>query len=308
MNLVLSFLLPELIADIPTWYIAGFVSLIGAFVGSFLNVVIHRVPQDETEERDVVFKPSHCPVCKAAIKPYDNIPVISYLLLGGRCRSCKTRISPRYVAVEVITGVLWLLVFLHHLGARGGVSWLLACDIALVTALVALIFIDSEHQILPDVITYPCLIFALLARIALPLWLGPGAFEDLSWFTANGFFGSLPLVGKSLAGGVLGALAGGGSLWLMGWLWEKLRGVEAMGLGDVKMMLGVGAYLGFRMTLVTLFLAALSGSVIGIALMIKNGERNLQMKLPFGIFLGLGAILCILAGPPLLDWYLSNFR
>ncbi len=307
MNLVLSLLLPEPLAGVPLPFAAAIVGLFGTFVGSFLNVVIHRVPQEEGE-RDIVFKPSHCPVCKAAIKPYDNIPILSYLILGGRCRNCKTRISPRYVAVEAITGVLWLLVFLHHVNSANGLTWVFPCDIALATALVALIFIDSEHMILPDVITFPIMFFALATRLVLPYLVGPGAFEDLTWFTAQGLLSDWPLVGKSLLGAVLGALAGGGTLWLIGKLWEKLRGVEAMGLGDVKMMLGVGAYLGWRMMLVTLFLSAITGSVVGVGLMLARGERNLQMRLPFGIFLGLGTIISLLVGPPLLDWYLSSFR
>ena len=106
MSLALSLFLPEPLADLPVTLLGAFVGVLGMFIGSFLNVVIHRVPQEDEGERDVVFKPSHCPVCKAAIKPYDNIPILSYVILGGRCRNCKTRISPRYVAVEALTGVL----------------------------------------------------------------------------------------------------------------------------------------------------------------------------------------------------------
>lgn len=300
--------MPEPLAGAPLPVLGAFIAFLGTFVGSFLNVVIHRVPLEDSAERDVVFKPSHCPTCRAEIKPYDNIPILSYLILGGKCRNCKIRISPRYVAVEAITGVLWLLVFLHHINAWGDLNWMFPCDIILVTALVALIFIDAENMILPDVITFPLMFFAVAARIALPLLYGPGAFEDISWFAYQGLLKGWPPVAVSLLAALLGALAGGGSLWLLGKLWEKLRGVEAMGLGDVKLMFGVGAYLGWRMTLVTLFLSAISGSLIGIFLMLKRGERDLQMMLPFGIFLGLGAILSLLVGPPLLDWYLAGFR
>ena len=175
------------------------------------------------------------------------------------------------------------------------------------TALVPLIFIDAEHQILPDVITYPGIAFALIARVALPYLVGTQSFDDLAWFTQHNTFPGWPPVAVSLAGAALGALAGGGTLWLMGFLWEKLRGVEAMGLGDVKLMIGVGAYLGWRMTLLTLFLSALTGSVIGIAQMLKNGEKDLQKMLPYGIYLGLATIISLLAGLPLLNWYLSTF-
>jgi leader peptidase (prepilin peptidase)/N-methyltransferase len=308
MNLALSLLLSEPLADVPLLLVAVLVGVMGTFVGSFLNVVIHRVPQEDREDRDIVFKPSHCPVCLATIKPYDNIPLVSYALLGGRCRSCRTRISPRYAVVEALTGLLWLLVFWHHLSSRGALTWVFPFDIILVTALVALIFIDAEHMILPNAITYPGMIFALLARLALPFLVGVSAFEDVAWLSSLSAFRGWPPVALSLFGAVLGGLAGGGSLWFLGWLWKTLRGVEAMGLGDVKMMLAVGAYLGWRMTLVTLFLSAITGSLIGLALMFKRGERNMQMLLPFGIFLGLGSIISLLTGPPLLHWYLSSFR
>ena len=307
MNLTLSLLLPELFADLPLTLLGACALLLGTFVGSFLNVVIHRVPQEEGE-RDIVFKPSHCPNCKAAIKPYDNIPIISYLILGGRCRNCKVGISPRYVAVEAITGLLWLLLLLHNATSPMGLTWVFLSDIALATALVALIFIDSEHMILPDVITFPIMLFALGMRIILPLVVGSGAFDDLLWLNSAGLLNTWPLLGKSLLCAVIGALAGGGTLWLLNQAWIMLRGYEGMGLGDVKMMLGVGAYLGWRMVLVTLFLSAITGSVIGIALMLYRGERNLQFALPYGIFLGFASIICLLTGPTLLEWYLSSFR
>jgi leader peptidase (prepilin peptidase)/N-methyltransferase len=111
----------------------------------------------------------------------------------------------------------------------------------------------------------------------------------------------------SLAGGGLGALAGGGSLWLMGWTWERLRGIEAMGLGDVKMMFMVGAYLGWRLTVLTIFLAVLSGSLTGVLLMLRRGERNMKMLLPFGIFLGIGSIIALLVGARIVNWYAGQF-
>lgn len=305
MNLVLSLLLPETIADMPLWAVGISVFVLGTLVGSFLNVVIHRLPQEEPQDRDVVSQPSHCPHCDTPLKPYDNIPLLSYLALGGKCRSCRVPISPRYPAVEALTGALWLALFLHH--ANAGLSWALAADVILATALVPLIFIDAEHQILPDVITYPLIIFAFLARLALPYLVGVTAFDDLAWFTQRATFAGWPPVAVSLVGAVLGALAGGGLLWLLGAAWEKLKGIEAMGFGDVKLMLGVGAYLGWRMTLLTIFLSALTGSVIGILLMLKRGERDLQQMLPYGIYLGLATIISLLAGLPLLNWYLSTF-
>ena len=125
---------------------------------------------------------------------------------------------------------------------------------------------------------------------------------------AQGALANMPIFVTSLTGALIGALVGGGSLWLMGWTWEKLRGIEAMGLGDVKMMFMVGAYLGWRLTILTIFVGVFSGSIIGILLMVRSGQRNMQMLLPFGVFLGLGAIAALLFGAPLVEWYAGQFR
>ncbi|MCA1614436.1 MAG: prepilin peptidase [Acidobacteria bacterium] len=268
-----------------------FVTALGAMIGSFLNVVIHRVPREES----IVFPNSRCPSCGTAIRPYDNVPVLSWVALRGRCRSCRSPIAARYPAVEALTAALFALVLL-----RDGVSVALLPDLVFVAALVALIFIDAEHMILPDVITLPGFGLALVARVLLP------NLDGLS-FLAAGTLAGWPDWAVSLAGALLGALAGGGTLWLLGWLWERLRGVEAMGLGDVKMMFMVGAYLGWPLTVLTLFLAVVSGSVAGIALMLWRRDRDMQMLLPFGIFLGTGAVIALLAGRPIVDWYVGNF-
>jgi leader peptidase (prepilin peptidase)/N-methyltransferase len=210
------------------------------------------------------------------------------------------RISPRYPAVEALTAVLFAAVTWHD-----GLSYALAFDLAFVAAMMALIFIDAEHMILPNVITYPGVLFALLTRLLLPYLVSPAHFDDLPQLLAA--FPKLPLWAVSLIGSAIGALIGGGSLWLMGFLWEKLRGIEAMGFGDVKMMLMVGAFLGWRLTLLTIMMGALSGSIAGIAVMIKRG-RNLQMMLPFGIFLGIGSIISLLFGARIIAWYASQFQ
>src|SRR2546430_12910393 len=149
-------------------------------------------------------------------------------------------------------------------------------------------------MILPNAITYPGIFFALVARLLVPYLAGPAHFDDLPQLLST--FPTLPLWLVSLIGAVIGALAGGGSLWMMGFLWEKLRGVEAMGFGDVKMMLMVGAYLGWRLTILTILIGALSGSLAGVSLMLRRGSRDLQMMLPFGIFLGIGSIASLLIG------------
>jgi leader peptidase (prepilin peptidase) / N-methyltransferase len=277
------------------YVIAG---VFGACIGSFLNVVIHRVPLEES----IVFPNSRCPSCGAVIAFYDNVPVLSWALLGAKCRGCKERISFRYPAVELLTALLWVAVAMHD-----GLSVALPFDLVFVSALMALIFIDAEHMILPNVITYPGIVFAVVARVAIPLLSRSLHFDDLPSLS-NGAFAGLPVWVTSLAGAALGALIGGGTLWLMGWTWEKLRGVEAMGLGDVKMMFMVGAYLGWRLTILTIFVGVLTGSIIGIALMARQRERNMQMLLPFGIFLGIGAIFSLLFGVHLVEWYAGQFR
>jgi leader peptidase (prepilin peptidase)/N-methyltransferase len=268
-----------------------FIATLGALIGSFLNVVIHRVPREES----IVFPNSRCPSCGTAIKAYDNVPILSFLVLRGRCRACGTSISARYPAIEALTALLFALVFLHD-----GLTLALPFDLIFVAALVALIFIDAEHMILPDVITLPGLVFALLVRALVP------NLDGLA-FLSEGLLAGWPVWLISLAGALFGAAIGGGSLWLMGWLWERARGVEAMGLGDVKMMFMVGAYLGWPLTIVTIFLGVVGGAVIGVGLMLWRRERDMQMLLPFGIFLGIGAIASLLAGQQLIRWYVGHF-
>ncbi len=282
--------LPEIVGYI-------FVFAFGAIVGSFLNVVIHRVPNEES----IVFPNSACPKCKTPIKAYDNIPVLSWLILGGKCRSCKEKISPRYPAVEFLTAVLYVLVYWQI-----GFNPYLAVSLIFVTAIVALIFIDAEHMILPNVITYPLLVFALLVRLLFPLLLSAEFFTDLNYAPLT-LLENYPVWLVSLIGAVLGGLVGGGFLWLVGAIWKLLRGVDAMGLGDVKMMFAVGALLGWRLTLLSIFLGAFSGAIIGIFVIYRQKEKDLQTQIPFGIFLGIGSILSLLFGEQLIRWYLETF-
>lgn len=277
---------------LPILFVLAFVTVAGACIGSFLNVVIHRVPREES----IVFPNSRCPACGTNIKPYDNLPVVSWLILRGRCRACRAPISARYPAVEALTAALFALTFL----ARPAVSLSLLFDLAFVASIVALVFIDAEHMILPNAITYPGLLLALVARALVPNLDGVGFVTDPS--------GGFPVWALSLVGAALGAAVGGGSLWLVGWLWQRARGVEAMGLGDVKMLLMVGAYLGWPLTVLTIFLGVVTGSLAGVALMLKRGERDMQMLLPFGIFLGVGALVSLLFGGSIISWYLSKFQ
>jgi leader peptidase (prepilin peptidase)/N-methyltransferase len=292
-----------------------FVSIIGALIGSFLNVVIHRVPHGES----IVFPNSRCPACETPIRPYDNIPILSFLILRGRCRACGVSISRRYPAIEALTAILFGLVFLHD-----GLTLALPFDLVFVAALVSLIFIDAEHKLLPDVITLPGFAFALVARVLVPNVYGLA-------FLSEGLLAGWPVWAVSIAGALFGAAVGGGSLWLMGWVWERIFRVEAMGLGDVKMMFAVGAFLGWPLTILTIFLAVTTASLIGIvetlshawrdthrwkrrlnssarmALFRRRTRRGLKSEIPFGVFLGFGSITSLLIGYHIINWYLGHF-
>lgn len=282
--------MPEIIG-----YIFTFV--FGALVGSFLNVVIHRVPN----EQSIVFPNSACPKCKNPIKPYDNLPILSWLFLGGKCRNCKEKISARYPAVELLTALLFVLTFWAI-----GFNAFLPVALIFVAVMISLIFIDAEHMILPNVINFPLLGFALLVRIIYPLLFGAEYFADLRHAPLSAMQ-NLPVWLVSLIGAVLGGLVGGGFLWLIGEIWKRLRGVDAMGLGDVKMMFAVGALLGWRLTLLTLFLGAFSGAIIGVFVVSRQKEKDMQTQIPFGIFLGIGSIAALLFGEQIIGWYLRTF-
>jgi leader peptidase (prepilin peptidase)/N-methyltransferase len=282
--------LPEIVAFV-------FVFLFGAIVGSFLNVVIHRVPR----ELSIVFPSSACPKCANAIKPYDNFPILSWLILRGKCRNCAEPISPRYPAVELLTALLFLLVYWQI-----GFTPFLPLALYFTASMISLVFIDAEHMILPDLINFPLLLIAVAARIVFPIAFGGTYFTDLNYAPLSGLEG-YPTWLLSLAGAGLGALVGGGFLWLIGVIWEKLRGVEAMGFGDVKMMLAVGAFLGWRLTFLTMFVGAFSGALIGIGLIARDRNKDMQTQIPFGIFLGIGAFVSLLFGDQIINWYLRTF-
>jgi leader peptidase (prepilin peptidase)/N-methyltransferase len=265
--------------------------IFGLIIGSFLNVVIYRLPLRES----VVFPGSHCPACNASIKAYDNIPVFSYLALGGKCRSCRVRISPIYPAVELLVGLLYISLYL-----KDGLSLILLADIVFVSLIVPLVFIDLHHKILPNAVTYPGFPLMVLLRL-----LTPDSEIVRSKLWAAGLVGS-PDWAVALTGSALGAAVGGGSLWLIREAYFRLRNVEGMGLGDVKMMLMVGAYLGWPLTLLTIFIASLLGSVIGIMVIWLKGG-TMKMEIPFGVFLGPSSIIALFFGQRLIEWYLSLY-
>lgn len=287
----------ESVFGIPEIFGYIFVFIFGAVIGSFLNVVIHRVPR----EQSIVFPNSACPKCDSAIKPYDNLPIISWLMLRGKCRKCGEPIAWRYPAVEALTGMIFMVVY-----AQLGLSVLLPVGFIFAAVMISLVFIDAEHMILPNVITYPLLVVALLVRIILPLFVAGNIFPDMAHWPATLFPGSTSWF-VSLVGAVAGALVGGGSLWLVGEIWKRFRGVDAMGLGDVKMMFGVGALLGWRLAVLTIFLGAFTGAAAGIFMISRQKAKDMQTQIPFGIFLGTGALIAFLFGEKLINWYLSYF-
>ncbi len=255
-----------------------FAFALGAIVGSFLNVVIHRYPREES----IVFPGSHCPHCNAPIGWYDNIPIVSYLVLRARCRRCGMPISARYPLVELANALFYLALFMHTGATIGFV--LLA---AIVSMTVALIFVDAEIQILPDVIDLPGIVIGIAIGA---LALG-GSYTTLT-------------VSSSLLDAILGALFGASVLVAIIGIYWLVRRVEGMGQGDVKMLAMIGATLGWRAIPVVLLLASVSGAIVGVPLALRSG-RGMQLPLPFGVFLGIAALAVLFFGPTLSSWYLS---
>jgi leader peptidase (prepilin peptidase)/N-methyltransferase len=291
--------------SISAYLIGAFVFLFGLIIGSFLNVVIYRVPKRES----IVFPGSHCPACDATIKPYDNVPVFSYVILGGKCRNCGVSISPIYPAVELLVAALYFLAFMKvgaqfhvyqteydHLPMR---FWLaLAGDILFISFIVPLVFIDFRYKLLPNAITYPGTLILLVMRLLAPdPWLLARTSKEFG-------LSAKPEWLVALAGSAMGALVGGGILWLVREAYYRLRRVEGMGPGDIKMMAMVGVYLGWHLTLLTIFMGSLLGSIIGIMLIARR-RGSMKTELPFGVFLGPAAVIALFTGQALITWYLG---
>src|SRR5262245_34733233 len=251
-------------------------AVFGLMVGSFLNVCIGRIPAGES----IVSPGSRCPSCRKPIAWYDNVPVLSYLLLGGRCRSCKTRISVRYPIVEIVTAVAFVLQGLALGDALPDQVPLLAARLLFTALLITLFGTDLDTMRLPDVLTIP----GIVAGLLLSIWLPPG-----------------------LVSSVIGAALGAAIPYAIRWIWFRMKGVDAMGLGDVKMLAMIGAFLGWQQVLVVLFLASLAGAVIGVALSALKG-RSLASRLPFGTFLALGAYAASVWGGAIVSWYVGLYR
>ncbi len=274
--------------------IAAFCFVFGLVIGSFLNVCIRRLPQG----RSIVRPGSHCPACGAAIAFYDNIPLLSYLLLRGRCRNCGARISPLYPAVELAAGILFLLGYWFY-----GLSWLLVKNLLFFSLLLVLIFTDLLERTLPDGIT----LGGALAGIAVSFLAPPGD-GTARWLSDRLFAFPPPAAATHLVDSLLGAGVSAAVLWLVGAVYARVRGRQGLGFGDVKMMLLIGAFLGLKRTLLTILVGSLLGSVVGI-LFIRLARKDLKnYELPFGSFLGVAAMLVTFYGTAILDWYQSLLR
>ena len=246
-------------------------ALFGLVIGSFLNVCIYRLPRGES----VAWPASRCTSCKRSLAWYENVPVVSWAVLGGRCRTCKARVSAVYPVIELSTGILFAAAYSWYGPTPLGiVRTLFGC------ALVVLFVIDLQHRILPNVITVP----GTLIGLVLSLFLPPG------WVSS-----------------LIGVAVGGGMLFGIAETYYRIRGIQGLGMGDVKMLAMIGAFLGWQLALVTLILASFGGALLGVALIVTK-RGGMQAALPFGTFLAVAAAIAAVAGDRLVTWYLSYYQ
>ena len=249
---------------------AAYVTLLGLMLGSFMNVCIYRLPRGLSPVRPR----SGCPNCGHMLAWYENVPVVSYLVLRGRCRKCRVAISPMYPIIEAITGAAFLAAYLWY-----GPSALLIVRLAFAWAMIALFVIDYQHQILPNVITIPGIVIGILSNIL----AGPG------WIAS-----------------IIGAAVGAGSLYAIAEIYYRVRHEEGLGMGDVKMLGMIGAFLGWKLVLLTLVISSFLGSIVGVFVLVSRKE-SLKYAMPFGTFLAVGALVASVVGDAILDWYLGFF-
>lgn len=247
-----------------------FIVAAGMCIGSFLNVCIYRLPREES----IVFPKSHCPGCGNPLKWYDNLPLIGFALLRARCRHCRQPISFRYPIVELLGAGFCLGIYLRY-----GVSLSFLVLYAFVCALIIITFIDIDHRIIPDVISLPFIVIGLASG-----WLIPGM----------RFLDSL-----------YGALLGGGILYGIAWGYETLTKREGMGGGDIKLLAMIGAFVGWKGVILTLFVASVIGTIVGGVIALRQ-KADLKLAIPFGPFLAIGALCHVFYGPMLIEWYLSG--
>ncbi len=245
------------------------VLLFGAVIGSFLNVCIYRLPREES----VAWPASHCPACRQPIAVYDNIPIVSYLILQGRCRACRVPISVQYPLVEAANAIGYVLVFWMF-----GFTAVACVYAALLSALIVITGTDLSHTMIPDAVTLPGIAVGLIcAAVILPI---------------------------GLLDSIFGVVLGGGTLWFLAWVSPYIFGKEGMGGGDIKLMAMVGAFIGWQPVLLAIMIGSFLGSLVGGGL-IAVGIMRREQYIPFGPFLAVGSILALLFHQPLLDWYWS---
>ena len=255
----------------PAWVVTVLVAVIGLCVGSFLNVCIYRLPRRES----LSYPPSRCTSCGRRLSWFDNIPVISWMAVRGRCRTCRARVSGMYPIVEIVTALVFVAAYSLY-----GVTPLGIVRVAFACALIVLFVIDLQHRILPNAITIP----GIAIGFACSLFLPPGWRDSL--------------IGIVLGGGVLFAIAE---------TYYRVRNVEGLGMGDVKLLGMIGAFLGWKLVLLTLVVASFAGSVVGMFL-IASGRGNMKLALPFGTFLAVGAVFAATWGDPIVEWYIGFYR
>ena len=243
--------------------------ILGLIVGSFNNVCIYRIPRNES----IIYPASHCPKCRSKIKPIDNIPLLSYILLKGRCRNCKSKISIQYPIVELLTGLTYLIIYLIY-----GLSVQTLIYIILSSALIIIAFIDLNEQIIPDVISLPGIVIGLILSFIVPY--------------------------ISFINSALGVVVGGGIILIIGLAGSVIFKKEAMGGGDVKLAAMIGAFLGWRYMVISLFLGFFIGALTGIILIIAKIKKR-EDAIPFGPFIVLGSFITLLWGEKILLWYLG---
>ena len=254
-----------------TLLLVSVAALFGALVGSFLNVCIYRLPIDKS----IVFPPSACESCKRKLSWYENLPIVSWVVLGARCRTCKTRLSFKHPLIEALTAAMFGAAAWYY-----GPSALLASRLVFGCALIVLFAIDLEHHLLPNVVTLPGIAVGLA----------------FSFVTEPGWIASL-----------IGAVVGGGTLWLIAEAYYRIRHEDGLGMGDVKMLAMIGAFIGWQLTLVTLMMASFAGALVGLVV-IALRKGDMKYALPFGTFLALGAALAVTVGPGLVGWYLGFYK
>jgi leader peptidase (prepilin peptidase)/N-methyltransferase len=247
---------------------------LGAATGSFLNVAIYRMPRGES----VVAPRSHCTTCERVIPWYDNLPVLSWLLLRGRCRGCGQSFSVRYPVVEALTAVILLGLSLQFGWTVGlAFAFYFACSLLVVT------YIDLDHQIIPDRITLPGIAVGLVLALIAP--------AEMRWHAVQSWG--------------IGTLVGGGILWVVAWGYALATGREGMGGGDIKLLAMIGAFLGWQGVLLSLLLASFIGSIVGVGWMVARGADS-KLAIPFGPFLALGALVTLFWGDDIIRWYVST--